>query len=106
MFDPFDNCNPDYTVDKKYYSGNLLECTKKLIYVPSLTPLDFEKEDERSVKNLKLYVPMPALIYADAVVVSTDCIRDRYMECLSEWSGEKWQSAWEDKLCTMENWTS
>lgn len=105
VFNPYDNCNPDYTVDIKYYAGNLLECTPKLVYVPSLTPLDFEIDEERSVKNLKYYVPMPAPSYADQVVVTTDCIRERYIECLTEWSGEKWQPAWEEKLCSMESWT-
>ena len=47
---------------------------------------------------------MPAAINADVLVIATPCLRERYLEKLTQWSGEKWQNRWEGKVYTAAEW--
>ena len=100
--DPYDGENPCLTIPPMYYAGNLRKYTKNLIYVPSYKEKEFGVEDTTDRYNMKHYVTAPALMYADQIYVQSENMRQRYLECLVEFSGEAYRAIWERKISVSE----
>lgn len=100
--DPYDGENPCLTIPPMYYAGNLRKYTKNLIYVPSYKVKEFGVEDTTDRYNMKHYVTAPALMYADQIYVQSENMRQRYLECLVEFSGEAYRAIWERKISVSE----
>lgn len=100
--DPYDGENPCLTIPPMYYAGNLRKYTKNLIYVPSYKVNEFGVEDTTDRYNMKHYVTAPALMYADQIYVQSENMRQRYLECLVEFSGEAYRAIWERKISVSE----
>ena len=100
--DPYDGENPCLTIPPMYYAGNLRKYTKNLIYVPSCKVKEFGAEDTTDRYNMKHYVTAPALMYADQIYVQSENMRQRYLECLVEFSGEAYRAIWERKISVSE----
>ncbi len=100
--DPYDGENPCLTIPPMYYAGNLRKYTKNLIYVPSYKVKEFGAEDTTDRYNMKHYVTAPALMYADQIYVQSENMRQRYLECLVEFSGEGYRAIWERKISVSE----
>ena len=100
--DPYDGENPCLTIPPMYYAGNLRKYTKNLIYVPSYKVKEFGAEDTTDRYNMKHYVTAPALMYADQIYVQSENMRQRYLECLVESSGEAYRAIWERKISVSE----
>ena len=100
--DPYDGENPCLTIPPMYYAGNLRKYTKNLIYVPSYKVKEFGAEDTTDRYNMKHYVTAPALMYADQIYVQSENMRQRYLECLVEFSGEAYRAIWERKISVSE----
>lgn len=100
--DPYDGENPCLTIPPMYYAGNLRKYTKNLIYVPSHKVKEFGVEDTTDRYNMKHYVTAPALMYADQIYVQSENMRQRYLECLVEFSGEAYRAIWERKISVSE----
>ena len=99
---PYDGENPCLTIPPMYYAGNLRKYTKNLIYVPSCKVKEFGAEDTTDRYNMKHYVTAPALMYADQIYVQSENMRQRYLECLVEFSGEAYRAIWERKISVSE----
>lgn len=100
--DPYDGENPCLTISPIYYAGNLRKYTKNLIYVPAYKVKEFGAEDTTDLYNMKHYVTAPALMYADQIYVQSENMRQRYLECLVEFSGEAYRAIWERKISVSE----
>lgn len=100
--DPYDGENPCLTIPPMYYAGNLRKYTKNLIYVPPYKVKEFGAEDTTDLYNMKHYVTAPALMYADQIYVQSENMRQRYLECLVEFSGEEYRAIWERKISVSE----
>ena len=100
--DPYDGENPCLTIPPIYYAGNLRKYTKNLIYVPAYKVKEFRAEDTTDRYNMKHYVTAPALMYADQIYVQSENMRQRYLECLVEFSGEAYRAIWERKISVSE----
>lgn len=100
--DPYDGENPCLTIPPIYYAGNLRKYTKNLIYVPAYKVKEFRAEDTTDLYNMKHYVTAPALMYADQIYVQSENMRQRYLECLVEFSGEAYRAIWERKISVSE----
>lgn len=95
---PYDEWNPLLSIAQGYYAKNLRRYTEKLIYVAPYRAEDFGKEQYRQCHNLKYYVTMPGIVYADQVIVPSEEIRLRYIEKLMEFAGESTVTVWEEKV--------
>lgn len=100
--DPYDGENPCLTIPPIYYAGNLRKYTKNLIYVPAYKVKEFRAEDTTDLYNMKHYATAPALMYADQIYVQSENMRQRYLECLVEFSGEAYRAIWERKISVSE----
>lgn len=95
---PYDEYNLIIAVDKIYYSKALKSCTDMLVYIPPYEASCIEDGDERSKKLMPSYVCQPVLAACDRIVVKSNNMRDRYIDCLCAFSGEGYRDVWERKV--------
>lgn len=94
----YDGVNESITVDNNYYSRVLKKYTDELIYVPYFRVEDFEKNNFREYKNMESYACVPAIFYADKIILNSETLRERYVEKLEDFAGSKNKSVWEGKI--------
>ena len=97
----YDEYNLITTVDKAYYSGNLRRHCDRLVFVPPFEARSQEAGDERARKLMPSYVCTALITACDGIIVHSDEMKQRYVECLSAWSGEGYTSAWESKITVL-----
>ncbi|MBO4266710.1 MAG: LicD family protein [Lachnospiraceae bacterium] len=100
---PYDEYNLITAVDKSFYSRPLRGCTDRLIYVPAFEVSRLKAEDERAKKLMPMYVHTPLAALCDEIVLHSEEMKERYIECLCDFSGEGYRSIWEDKITVFED---
>lgn len=99
---PYDAWNPAYSVPQAFYAEQLRRYTETLICVPPLESCKEWKNQEsvsaREESNAKYYVTMPGIIYADMVLVKSECRRQLYVKKLTEFAGEDTRKVWEQRI--------
>jgi len=95
---PYDSWNPAISVPEMYHSLNLRKYTDELIYVPPFAVEEYTKSNEREYFNMRYYVTMPGVVYADRIIVQSEKIREVYIERLSEFAGENTKQIWEKRV--------
>ena len=96
---PYDSWNPAISVPEMFYSENIRKYTDELIYVLPFVLDEYSKRNEREYSNMKYYVTMPGVVYADRVLVQSENMRQVYIEKLTEFAGEETGSVWERRVC-------
>ncbi len=94
----YDEYNLITTVDKKFYSKALREKCDMLIYVPAWEVSSIRPEDERAIKLMPSYVNTPMAAVCDMIILHGQEMKDRYVECLTAFSGSKYRDLWEKKI--------
>ena len=95
---PYDGWHPAISVPEMFYAENIRRYTDKLIYVPPFTVDEFTKQNAREYANMKYYVTMPGVVYADAVIVQSENMKQMYVEKLAEFAGEDTKEHWQEKI--------
>lgn len=85
---PYDSWNPVVSVPEMFYSLNLRKYTNELVYRPPFAVEEYTKSNEREYANMRYYVTMPGVVYADKVLVQSESLRQVYIEKLTELAGE------------------
>lgn len=98
--DPYDGENPCLTVPPQFYAENLRKYTSKLVYIPPYETDAFGDEDTSALYNMKHYVTTPGVVYADAVIVQSDSLRQHYIKKLTEFAGGETEEIWKKKIIT------
>lgn len=95
---PYDSWNPAISVPEIFYSENIRKYTDKLVYVPPFELEEYSRKNAREYFNMKYYVTMPGVVYADRVMVQSENMRQVYIEKLTEFAGEETRTEWEQKI--------
>ncbi|MCR5673661.1 MAG: LicD family protein [Lachnospiraceae bacterium] len=95
---PYDEYNLITTVDNKFYSKSLREHTDRLVYVPPLEMRSMGAGDERAKKLMPSYVCTPMAARCDEIVLHSEEMKDRYVECLCAFSGDEYHDMWARKI--------
>ncbi len=95
---PYDEYNLITTVDKEYYSTALRKCCSRLIYVPPFEAKSMKADDERAKKLMPQYVCTPMCAACDEIILGSFEMKERYVECLTDFSGEKYRDYWQEKI--------
>ncbi len=98
---PYDEYNLITTLDKTFYSLALKERCDMLVYVPYLEQTVVSASDERSKKLMPLYVCTKLAAVCDRIIVKSEEMRARYIECLCVFSGDEYKDRWEDKMIVL-----
>jgi len=99
---PYDGWHPAISVPEMFYAVNIRRYTDKLIYVPPFAVDEFTKQNAREYTNMKYYVTMPGVVYADMVIVRSENMKQMYVEKLTEFAGEDTREHWQERILPME----
>ncbi|MCR5128361.1 MAG: LicD family protein, partial [Lachnospiraceae bacterium] len=102
--DVYDGENPVLSVPAVFYAANVRQSAKELVLVPPLYADDFTPEDRNDVYGTRHYVTAPGVVYADCVLVHCECIRERYLDALTDWAGDDTKQYWEEKVRLRAEW--
>lgn len=95
---PYDGENPCLTVPSGYYAEKLRKITEKLIFVQNIWCDEFVEENTSDWYNMKHYVTVPGIIYADQVMVSSEHVKKQWIKRLTLFAGLNTQEIWKDKI--------
>ena len=101
MNSPYDSCNMVHSIDPFFYSSNMKQYTKNLLYIPWFVTKDVEwgaEEDGKAIVMMDYYACQPALAHADYSFVQSEVMRKAYIEKLTEFTGEEFRAEWEKKI--------
>lgn len=100
---PYDGFNLITGIDKKYYSDSLKSCCDKLIYVQPFAVNSIREDDERAILNMRSYVNTPMVARADEVYVTSEEVRERYIEVLGEFTNHEFDALIGNKIKVLKN---
>ena len=95
---PYDSWNPVMSVPEAFYSVNLRKYTDELVYISPFAVEEYTKSNEREYANMRYYVTMPGVVYADKVLVQSESLRQVYIERSAEFAGEETREIWEKRV--------
>ena len=98
IHNPYDQYNYVTSVDPRFYSRELKKRTDKLVYIPYFVLGEPDPDNEESVKGMAHFCTVPAVLYADKVVVQSENMRQVYIKVLTEEYGEATRGEWEKKI--------
>ena len=100
---PYDQYNPYLTVPDYFYSGNLKQFTKRLIYIPIGPTSEFTEKDVTDQITLDFHLKNPALFYADEVWIQSENMKKQYVTKLENLSEINDSHYWRKKIIPKEN---
>ena len=98
IHNPYDDFNRVTSVEHRYYSRNLKECTDKLVYVPYFVlgePNNWTEEQEDKIAH---FILTPAVMNADLTIVQSEAMRKVYISVLSRRTNQA-KEYWEKHIC-------
>ncbi len=98
IHNPYDEYNNVTSVHPRYYAKNLKKYTDKLVYIPYFIWDEIEPDDHDKVKGIEHFCAVPAVVYADKVVVQSEKMRRIYINVMSETMGENTREIWKKKI--------
>ena len=97
IHNPYDDFNRVTSVEHRYYSRNLKECTDKLVYVPYFVlgePNNWTEEQEEKIAH---FILTPGVLNADLTVVQSEAMRQVYVNVLSRHTKQD-KKYWEERI--------
>ena len=98
IHNPYDEYNRVTSVHPNFYSKKLKAYTENLIYIPYFVLSEVDIENEEAVEHMSYFCKVPAVLYADKVIVQSEQMKQVYVKVLTEWQGEHTRQTWEDKV--------
>ena len=94
---PYDETDSEISIDPRFYSPELKNVAETLVYIP---PFLYESVLMAEREELD-FCTAPGVRNADMVIVSSEDIKQRYVNALVENFGEYTRKTWEDKIFSM-----
>lgn len=100
IHNPYDKYNHVTSVHPFFYSNNLKQFTDKLVYIPYFILNEVDPHNEEAVGYIEHFCTVPAVMYADYVIVQSEAMRRIYINSMVKLLGEKDipKSHWEKKI--------
>ena len=103
---PYDGYSTTMTVHEFFYSSNMQKCTEELVYVPCMEMDASEEDGDKASVAMSVFIENEAVINADKVVVSSEKIRECYINQLVKMTGEDTSVYWKQKIISIEDETT
>lgn len=98
IHNPYDENNYVTSVHPFFYSKNLKQYTKKLIYIPYFLLDEVNPEDIQAIENMAHFCSCSGVINADKVVVQSEAMRQIYIKVMTDLTGKNTKRYWERKI--------
>lgn len=89
IHNPYDGSNFVTTVHPGFYARELRKYTDELIYVPYFVLQEIEPDDQIGIEGIKKFIELPAVLYADKVIVQSEKMKQIYVNEFIRWAKEK-----------------
>lgn len=96
--EPYDEWDSGISLDKSYYTQQLVKNCGELIYISPFDVDSFPKDAYCEYYNMGSYVTVPGVVRADRVYVNSEEVKESYIDKLVQWSGENTRTIWENKI--------
>ena len=97
----YDACNIVTSVHPFFYSDNLKKFTDCLVYIPYFVLAEPDPENQDTVNSISHFCTVPAVFYADRVIVQSEAMKQVYIKALMEAAGDHSSAArkyWDNKI--------
>lgn len=101
IHNPYDEFNYVTSVAPVYYSKELKKYTDLLVYIPYFILSDIDPTDKEAVKNVEHFCTVPAVVYADKVIVQSKEWRQVYIDIMTQMMGNDTRQVWESKVLAL-----
>lgn len=100
IHNPYDECNYVTSVHPFFYSRNLKQFTRNLIYIPYFVLGEINPDNPDEVKGIEHFCTAPGVVNADKVIVQSENMRKAYIKVLLEKTGgtAEQRRYWENKI--------
>lgn len=95
---PYDECNYTTTIMPEFYSERIKGFTDKLIYVPWFRLDEFDEKEKRARQTMNYFCTVPGVVHADIVMVQSENMREKYIQCLTDFAGADTENIWKNKI--------
>lgn len=79
IHNPYDNWNYVTSVYPDFYAEKLKNYTDELVYIPYFVLDEIEPDNQMAIDNIKHFITIPAVIYADKVIVQSEKMKQIYV---------------------------
>ena len=94
----YDANNLVTSVDERFYSTNLKNCTDKLVYIPYFVLGEIDPDNEEAVKGIQHFVLTPGVLNSDLVIVQSEKMREAYINVLIKNTNVSDRAFWEKRI--------
>ena len=94
----FDNTNLVTSVENRFYSNNLKECTDRLVYIPYSVEEEVQPGNEAVEEAIAHRAILPGVINADLVIVQSEDMRQAWINVLMRHTDISDRAYWEKKI--------
>lgn len=84
IHNPYDDVNKVTCVHPRFFSSNLKKYTEELVYIPYFILKEIEPDNQRAIDNMKHFISLPGVLYADKVILQSEKMRQIYINELSK----------------------
>ncbi len=98
IHNPYDEFNHVTSVHPAYYSKELKNQTDLLVYIPYYILGKIDPDDRKAVDNLEHFCTVPAVVYADKVIVQSKEWQKVYIDVMTRTLGNDTKQVWEKKI--------
>ncbi len=100
IHNPYDDFNLVTSVPPFFFSKNLKKYTDELVYIPYFILSEIKPDEDEKIEGMKHFCTVPAVIYADKIIVQSEAMRKIYVNVMTEYAkGSKAdRKYWEAKI--------
>lgn len=98
IHNPYDEFNRVTSVPPAYYAKELKKHTDKLVYIPYFILHEIEPDNKEAVEGIEHFCAVPAVVYADKVIVQSKKMRQIYIDVMTKTMGADTKRIWEEKI--------
>ncbi len=98
IHNPYDEFNLVTSVPPAYYAKELRKHTDQLVYIPYFILGEIEPDNKEAVEGIEHFCAVPAVAYADKVIVQSEKMRQIYIDVMSKTMGRDTRRIWEKKI--------
>lgn len=101
IHNPYDEFNHVTSVPPMFFSKELKNFTDLLVYIPYFVLGDIDPADKEAVEKLEHFCTVPAVVYADKVIVQSKEWRQVYIDVMTQTMGKDTRQIWENKILAL-----
>ena len=98
VHDPYEETNRVTSVESRYYTKNLRNCTDKLVYIPYFVFAEPNLNNKGSVTYISKFALQPGVVWSHLTIVQSEAVREIYIRALSEQPGSPDRAFWEKRI--------